>query len=191
MSRFDPSSYTELRMTKTDIPGLAVVALAVFGDERGWFKENYNREKMTQIGMPASFDPLQQNVAYNNKRGVTRGIHAEPWDKYVTIANGSVFAAIVDLRKGATYGKVLTFELNPGIGLFIPRGCANSYQVLDDETVYTYLVNDYWSPEAKYVAVNVADPDLKIPWPIPLDMSEISPKDKAQPFFKDIQPMEV
>ena len=177
-------------MAKTDIPGLMVIALAVFGDERGWFKENYNREKMTKIGLPASFDPLQQNVAYNNQRGVTRGIHAEPWDKYITIASGSVFAAIVDLRKGGTYGKVLTFELNPGMGLFVPRGCGNSYQVLEDGTVYTYLVNDYWSPEAKYLAVNLADPDLKIQWPIPLDMAEISPKDKGQPHFKDTQPME-
>ena len=190
MSRFDPSSYTELRMAKTDIPGLSVIALAVFGDDRGWFKENYNREKMTQIGLPASFDPLQQNVAYNNKRGVTRGIHAEPWDKYITIAAGSVFVAIADFRKGATYGKVLTFELNPGIGLFVPKGCGNSYQTLEDGTVYSYLVNDYWSADARYVAVNVADPDLKIQWPIPLDMAEISPKDKSQPYFKDIQPME-
>jgi dTDP-4-dehydrorhamnose 3,5-epimerase len=189
--RFDPSSYTELRASKTDIPGLLVIALAVFGDERGWFKENYNREKMTQIGLPASFDPLQQNVAHNDKRGVTRGIHAEPWDKYITIAAGSAFAAIVDFRKGQTYGKTLTFELNPGIGLFVPRGCGNSYQTLDDDTVYTYLVNDYWSADAKYVSVNLADPDLKIQWPIPLDMAEISPKDKSAPHFKDIQPMEV
>jgi len=191
MNRFDPSSYTELRANHTDIPGLLVVALAVFGDSRGWFKENYHREKMTQIGLPGSFDPLQNNISYNNSRGVTRGIHAEPWDKYITIAAGSVFAAIVDLRKGPTFGKVATIELNPGVGLFVPRGCGNSYQTLQDDTVYTYLVNDYWKPDTKYVSVNLADPDLKIEWPVPLDLAEISAKDKGNPNLKDITPMEV
>lgn len=190
MSRFDPSSYTELRATRTDIPGLLVVALQVFGDSRGWFKENYHREKMTQIGLPGSFDPLQNNISYNNNRGVTRGIHAEPWDKYITIVAGSAFAAIVDLRKGECFGKVATFQLNPGIGLFVPRGLGNSYQTLENDTVYSYLVNDYWRPGIKYTAVNVADPDLKIQWPVPLEMAEISDKDKANPMLKDIQPLE-
>lgn len=190
-SRFDPSSYTQLRANHTDIPGLMVVALQVFGDNRGWFKENYHREKMSQIGLPASFDPLQNNISYNNNRGVTRGIHAEPWDKYITIAAGSVFAAIVDLRRGPTYGKVATFTLNPGIGLFVPRGCGNSYQTMEDDTVYSYLVNDYWREDAKYISVNPGDPDLAIQWPIPLDMAELSDKDKNNPAFKDVQPMEV
>lgn len=191
MAKFDPSSYTQLRAARTDIPGLLVVALQVFGDNRGWFKENYQREKMTQIGIPASFDPLQQNLAYNDRRGTTRGIHAEPWDKYITIAAGSVFAAIVDLRNGPGFGKVATFDLNPGIGLFVPKGCANSYQTLEDDTVYTYLVNDYWRPDTEYIAVNLADSDLAIEWPIPLEMAEVSEKDKTNPTLKDIQPMEV
>jgi dTDP-4-dehydrorhamnose 3,5-epimerase len=190
MNRFDPSSYTELRASHTDIPGLMVVALQVFGDTRGWFKENFHREKMSQIGLPASFDPMQNNISYNNTRGTTRGIHAEPWDKYITIVSGSVFAAIVDLRRGDNFGKVATFDLNPGIALYVPKGCGNSYQTLEDDTVYSYLVNDFWRPEVKYTSVNLADPDLKIQWPIPLDQAEISTKDKANPMLKNIQPLE-
>jgi dTDP-4-dehydrorhamnose 3,5-epimerase len=187
---FDPSSYNELHVTKTDIPGLLVIALPVHGDSRGWFKENYHREKMVEQGFPADFQIVQNNVSYNDQRGVTRGIHAEPWDKYVSVAVGSTFAAIVDLRNGSTFGKVLTFELNPGIALFVPNGCGNSYQSLEDGTTYSYLVNAHWSPEIKYTAVNLADPDLKIQWPLPIEMAEISAKDKINPMLKDIKPLE-
>jgi dTDP-4-dehydrorhamnose 3,5-epimerase len=190
MNIFDPSSYNELHVTKTDIPGLLVVALAVHGDSRGWFKESFQREKMVAQGFPSEFEVVQNNVSYNAQRGVTRGIHAEPWDKYISISVGSAFAAIVDLRKGDTFGKVLTFELNPGIALFVPKGCGNSYQSLEDGTTYSYLVNAHWSPEVKYTAVNLADPDLKIQWPLPLEMAEVSAKDKNNPILKEIQPME-
>jgi dTDP-4-dehydrorhamnose 3,5-epimerase len=190
MNIFDPSSYNELHVTKTDIPGLLVIALAVHGDSRGWFKESFQKEKMIAQGFPADFEIVQNNVSYNAQRGATRGIHAEPWDKYISISVGSAFAAIVDLRKGDTFGKVLTFELNPGIALFAPKGCGNSYQSLEDGTTYSYLVNSHWSPDVKYTAVNLADPDLKIQWPLPLEMAEISAKDKINPMLKDIQPIE-
>jgi dTDP-4-dehydrorhamnose 3,5-epimerase-like enzyme len=161
MHLFDPSSYQELRIAKTDIPGLLVVALAVHGDSRGWFKESYQRQKLVEQGFPENFTPVQNNISYNAQRGVTRGIHAEPWDKYISLAIGSAFAAIVDLRAVETYGKVLTFELNPGIALFVPRGCGNSFQTMEDGTTYNYLVNSHWSPESKYVSVALDDPDLK------------------------------
>lgn len=191
MHLFDPSSYTELHVSKTDIPGLLVIALPVHGDNRGWFKENYQREKMIEQGLPADFEVVQNNISYNAQRGVTRGIHAEPWDKFISIAAGSVFAAIVDLRAGATFGKVLTFELNPGIALFVPKGCGNSFQTLEDGTVYSYLVNAHWSADTKYISVNLGDPDLKIQWPLPLEMAEVSAKDKINPPLKEIQPMEL
>jgi dTDP-4-dehydrorhamnose 3,5-epimerase len=187
---FDPSSYNTLRVTKTDIQGLLVIAIPVHGDNRGWFKESYQKEKMVAQGFPDDFEVVQNNVSYNAQRGATRGIHAEPWDKYISISVGSAFAAIVDLRKGDTFGKVLTFELNPGIALFVPKGCGNSYQSLEDGTTYSYLVNAHWSPDAKYTSVNLADPDLNIKWPLPLEMAEVSAKDKINPMLKEIQPME-
>jgi dTDP-4-dehydrorhamnose 3,5-epimerase len=190
MNIFDPSSYNELHISKTDIPGLLVVALPVHGDSRGWFKESFQKENMVSQGFPADFEVVQNNVSYNAQRGVTRGIHAEPWDKYISISVGSAFAAIVDLRKGGSFGKVLSFELNPGIALFVPKGCGNSYQSLEDGTTYSYLVNDHWSPDVKYTAVNLADPDLKIQWPLPLEIAGVSAKDKTNPMLKDIQPME-
>lgn len=187
MSEFDPGMHNELRMERTRIPELLHFELPVHGDNRGWFKENYQREKMVRLGLPADFEVVQNNISYNEKKGVTRGIHAEPWDKYISIAYGSVFAAIVDFRPGESFGQLETFELSPGQAIYVPRGCGNSFQTLEDHTVYTYLVNEHWSPEATYVLVNMADPDIGIKWPIPLEEAEVSEKDKNHPNLADIE----
>ena len=95
----------ELKVERTNIPGLIVFDLPVHGDNRGWFKENWQRAKMTALGLP-DFGPVQNNISFNAKKGVTRGIHAEPWDKYISIATGAVFGAWVDLRPGESFGQV-------------------------------------------------------------------------------------
>lgn len=163
----------ELAVADTGIGGLKVVDLAVHGDSRGWFKENWQRAKMTELGIP-DLRVVQNNVSYNDSRGVTRGIHAEPWDKFISVARGSVFGAWVDLREGsATYGKVFTCTLDPSKAIYVPRGVGNSFQALEDGTAYTYLVDAHWSLELKrtYTFVNLADPELAIEWPIPLDQA--------------------
>ena len=181
----------ELKVTKTNIPGLIVFDLPVHGDNRGWFKENWQRAKETALGLP-DFGPVQNNISFNTKRGVTRGIHAEPWDKYISIATGSVFGAWVDLRPGDTFGQVYTCVLDPSKAIFVPRGVGNSFQTLEDGTAYTYLVNAHWSLEQKktYTFVNLADPTLNIQWPIPLDQTERSEADLHHPMLKDAKPME-
>ena len=180
----------DLRVEETNIPGLLVFDLPVHGDNRGWFKENWQRAKQTNLGLP-DFGPVQNNISYNAKKGVTRGIHAEPWDKYISIAAGSVFGAWVDLRPGETFGQVYTTVLDPSKAIYVPRGVGNSFQALEDGTVYTYLVNAHWSLEQKktYTFVNLADPDLNIQWPIPLDEAERSEADLHHPMLKDAKPM--
>ena len=143
---FDPDAYNELTVTEAPIPGMYVIQLPVHGDSRGWFKENYQKAKMEALGLPA-FEPVQNNFSYNDRAGATRGLHAEPWEKYVSLANGRVFCAWVDLRAGESFGKTFSLEFNPGIAIFIPRGVANGYQTLEDNVTYTYLVNAHWSPE--------------------------------------------
>lgn len=182
----------QLRATETGIAGLVVIDLAVHGDARGWFKENWQREKMLALGIPDK-RWVQNNISFNEKRGATRGIHAEPWDKLISVATGSVFGAWVDLRAGsATYGKVYTTVLDPSKAIYVPRGVGNSYQALEDGTAYTYLVDAHWSLEQKktYTFVNLADPDLSIDWPIPLDRCEVSEADRNHPLLKDVAPMQ-
>lgn len=179
-----------LAIRETTIPGMVLIDLPVHGDNRGWFKENWQREKMVALGLP-DFGPVQNNISYNDKRGATRGIHAEPWDKYVSVATGRIFGAWVDLREGESFGTVFTAELGPDTAIFVPRGVGNSYQTLEDDTAYVYLVNDHWSAEAQseYTFLNLADPTAAIPWPIPLSEAERSEKDLAHPHLADVAPM--
>ena len=180
-----------LSVGETGIAGLKVVELAVHGDERGWFKENWQRAKMTALGVP-DLRVVQNNISYNDSRGVTRGVHAEPWDKFVSVARGSVFGAWVDLREGsATYGRTFTCTLDPSRAIYVPRGVGNSFQALEDGTAYTYLVDAHWSAELKstYTFVNLADPALGIDWPIPLSEATVSEADLAHPMLKDVVPM--
>lgn len=181
----------DLSVAETGIEGLKVVDLAVHGDSRGWFKENWQRAKMTELGIP-DFRIVQNNISYNEKKGVTRGIHAEPWDKFISVARGSVFGAWVDLREGSeTFGKVFTCTLDPSKAIYVPRGVGNSFQALEDGAVYTYLVDAHWSLELKktYTFVNLADPELGIEWPIPLQDAVVSEADLNHPFLKDVIPM--
>lgn len=176
----------DLKISKTSIPGLLVIDIPVHGDNRGWLKENWQRSKMIQLGLP-DFNPVQNNVLFNKDRGVTRGIHAEPWDKYITISYGKVFAAIVDLRPGDNFGVIETFELGVDKAIFVPRGCGNSFQTLEENTVYSYFPNAHWSPDADYTFVNLADRELNIKWPIALDKVELSEKDKNHPTLAELR----
>jgi len=178
---------SELAVRQTSIPGLLEIDLVVHGDNRGWFKENYQRAKLEALGLPA-FDPVQNNFSFNAEVGVTRGIHAEPWDKYISIGLGSAFAAIVDLREGETFGRLETFELTPAKAIFVPRGCGNSFQTLEANVLYTYLVNAHWSPDARYTFVNPFDPDLAVPWPIAREDAVLSDKDLAAPMLAGATP---
>lgn len=174
-------------MEKAPIPGMLVLRSPVHRDSRGWFLENWQRAKALALGLP-DFGPVQNNVSYNEDRGATRGIHAEPWDKLVSVVAGRAFAAWADLREGASFGATFTLELEPGVAVFVPRGVANSYQTLEDRTVYSYLVNEHWRPGIAYLAVNAGDPALGISWPIPLAEAEISEKDLQNPYLADVMP---
>ena len=179
----------DLAVRESPIPGLFVVDLVLHGDSRGWFKENYQKAKLEALGLP-KFQIVQNNFSYNAEQGVIRGLHAEPWEKFISLANGKVFGGWVDLREGDSFGKVFTAEITPEKAIFVPRGVANGYQTLEPNITYTYLVNAHWSPDAKYAAVNLFDPALDIAWPIPRDRAIVSEKDMNNPLLKDVEPME-
>src|SRR5207253_7136175 len=100
-----------VQIETTPIPGLLVVRLDVHGDARGWFKENWQREKMLAGGLP-DFGPVQNNISFNAERGATRGIHTEPWEKFVSVATGRVFGAWVDMREGDSFGTTFWIEID-------------------------------------------------------------------------------
>lgn len=180
----------QLTATETSIPGVVLFDLPVHGDNRGWFKENWQREKMLALALP-DFKPVQNNISFNEKAGTTRGIHAEPWDKFISVASGKIFGAWVDLRQGPTFGNVFTATLDASQAIFIPRGVGNAFQTLEDNTAYTYLVNDHWSADAQgqYTFLNLADETVAIQWPIPLSSAELSEKDRVHPRLAQVVPM--
>jgi dTDP-4-dehydrorhamnose 3,5-epimerase len=176
-----------MNVTQSELAGVYLVDLDVFADDRGHFREAWQAKKMEAAGLPA-FRPLQQNVSAS-KKGVIRGIHAEAWEKYIHVVDGTVFAAILDLREDSpTFSKVATFELDNSKALFLPSGMGNSFQVTSEQACYSYLVTDFWSADAPYRMVAFDDPDLNVPWPITGDAQIVSAKDRQHPKFREIYP---
>lgn len=162
-------------MCDTPIEGLQVQRLAVHEDNRGWFKENWAGQALV---------PAQQNVSFNARRGATRGMHAEPWDKWVSVATGRVYAAWVDMREGSpTFGARFGLEVTPDIAVFVPRGVANGFQALEDATSYIYLVNQRYNPSGSYAFCSYKE----IEWP--LEPTELSEADTKHPMLADATPV--
>lgn len=184
---------TQVTGHETEIPGLLIFDVTTVGDDRGWFQEKFHKAKLVEAGLPEAFNVIQNSLSYNQKSGVTRGFHAEPWDKYISVVKGQVFCAYVDLRKGDSFGKVVTVELDTHKAVFLPQGVANSFQTLEDDTYYLYSVNAHWSADKydDYCFVNLADPQIGAKWPVALDQAVVSDRDKSHPMLADIKPMEV
>lgn len=184
---------TEFTAHQTGIPGLILFDVTSVGDERGWFQEKFHKAKLVEAGIPTAFNVVQNSLSYNKASGVTRGFHAEPWDKYISVITGEVFCAYVDLRRGDTFGKVVTTRINPLKAVFLPQGVANSFQTLTDDTYYLYSVNSHWSAEKydEYLFVNLADPEIGVEWPIPLNQATMSDRDRNHPKLAEVVPMEI
>lgn len=173
-----------MKLETTNIPGLVIITNDIHHDERGYFIEQFQKVKLSELGFDAQFNPEQINLVKNLHAGTLRGLHAEPWDKFVTVIKGKVFAAWVDLRNNSKDFYSLTIQ--PGTSVYIPRGVANSYQTLEDDTYYMYAVNGHWHPEQKYIGINPFDPTLNIEWPISKEQSIVSAKDLNLPGVSEI-----
>jgi dTDP-4-dehydrorhamnose 3,5-epimerase-like enzyme len=170
-----------VQVHETLIPGVLRIELNVQPNPDGWFKENFHHEKLAALGLRV----VQHNVAYFADPGIVRGIHAEPWEKYLSPSAGRVFVALVDLRDTETFGRVTTFELGPAQALYVPRGVGNSFCTLTPHTTYNFLVNEHWSPER--VAVSLFDPDLAIEWPFPREQLSWTERDAAGPSLAEVR----
>lgn len=182
-----------MKVYNTEIEDLKIIEPKRFGDARGWFSEVYSLERYREFGINAEF--VQDNESFSS-RGVVRGLHwqAAPHTqaKLVRAARGSVWDVAVDIRKGSkTYGKHVAVELSAENGrqLFIPRGFAHGFVVLEDNTLFSYKCDNYYCAAADR-GIRFDDLALGIQWPkmdIPLNLSE---KDLKHPFFCDIEPWE-
>ena len=174
---------------KTKIRDLYIIEPKVFGDERGYFMESYNKEDFEAAGLTMTF--VQDNESKSSK-GVLRGLHFQTQHtqgKLVRVTKGSVYDVAVDLRKGSpTYGQwegVLLTDENKR-QFYVPEGFAHGFLVVSDEAVFNYKCTDFYSPEHDG-GVLWNDPDIGIEWPLEgIDNILLSEKDKKQKKFKDL-----
>jgi dTDP-4-dehydrorhamnose 3,5-epimerase len=170
----------------TTIAGLFVVRQPTHGDERGFFRQTYQRSELADaIGHEPTF---AQGNHSRSTAGVLRGFHAEPWDKFVYVARGTAFCAVADIRDDSpTLGAVETFLLGdaPGerVRLFVSEGLANAFCALT-EVDYLYDVGAEWRADVPKRAVAWNDPDLAVVWPVPDPV--VSEADRANPTLAEL-----
>lgn len=178
-----------MNFIRTKIPDVIVIEPKVFSDERGYFVETFRQDAFEEfLGYQVSF--CQDNESKSN-RGVLRGLHyqLEPMAqaKLVRVIQGKVLDVAVDIRKDSpTFGLHVSVELSGENKkqMYIPRGFAHGFLVLEDDTTFAYKVDNYYSPKYdRGIAYN--DPVLNIVWPIDKHTLQLSAKDLKQPSLKD------
>jgi len=178
-----------MQFTRTHIKDVVIIEPKVHGDDRGYFVEAYRQDKLEAfIGFKLNF--IQDNESKSG-RGVLRGLHYQlapaAQTKLVRVVQGGVLDVAVDIRKGSpTFGRHVAVELTEQNKrqLFVPRGFAHGFVVLEENTIFTYKVDNYYSPENdRGIAFN--DKILDIDWKIVGEQLRLSEKDNIQPLLDD------
>jgi len=157
-----------MQVTPTELPDVLEIAPRVFGDERGFFFESWNRRAFEAAGVPGEY--VQDNHS-RSRRGVLRGLHYQiehAQGKLVRVVAGEVFDVAVDLRRssptfGRSMGRVLS-SANKRM-LWVPPGFAHGFLVLSEDAEFLYKTTDYWYPEHERTLL-WSDPALGIAWPL-------------------------
>jgi dTDP-4-dehydrorhamnose 3,5-epimerase len=171
-----------MNVTRLPLDGLLLVQLDVHGDERGFFVERFNLDRFREAGLPAEF--VQDNHS-RSRPGVVRGLHFQhtpAQGKLVGVTRGRIFDAVVDIRPGsATYGQTCTTELSDMNGrlLWVPRGFAHGFAVLDDTPADLLYKVDAPYNAAGEGGILWNDPRLAIDWPVTDPI--VSARDQVMP----------
>lgn len=180
------------KFIETKIKDLYIIEPEVFGDDRGYFLESYNKKDFEKFGLNMDF--VQDNES-KSKKGVLRGMHFQtkyPQGKLVRVTEGIVFDVAVDMRKNSpTYSKwegvVLSSENKRQF--YVPEGFAHGFLVLSDTATFNYKCTNYYAPEYDCGFI-WNDKDVNINWPVN-DLKEIilSKKDKEHKTFSELEGM--
>ena len=174
-----------MNFIRTEIPDVVIIEPKVHGDERGYFVETFRADKLEEfLGYKINF--CQDNES-KSSRGVLRGLHYQlapaAQTKLVRVIQGRVLDVAVDIRKNSsTFGHHVAVELSGENKkqMLIPRGFAHGFVVLEDDTVFAYKVDNYYSPENDR-GILFSDEALNIDWMVPHAELNLSAKDKVQP----------
>jgi len=180
----------KMEIEKTNIEGCFVLKPNIFNDQRGYFFESFNKENFEKnTGISVNF--IQDNES-KSSRGVLRGLHFQKGEysqaKLVRVIKGSVLDVCVDIRKTSkSFGQYFSIILDDKEKkqLFIPKGIAHGFLVLEDDTIFSYKCDNYYhKPSERGIVYN--DKDLNIDWGIPESELILSEKDKKLPTFENL-----
>lgn len=179
-----------MKVFETVLPDVKIIQPRIFRDARGYFVETYNADRYKAAGIDADF--VQDNESCS-MRGVIRGLHwqAPPFTqaKLVRVIRGAVLDVAVDIRKGSpTFGQSVSVILSGenGYQLYVPRGFAHGFAVLEDHTVFAYKCDNFYHPESERGLI-YNDPRLGIQWP-DFESPVLSAKDLLHPTLDRIEP---
>jgi len=179
-----------MNVIETSLPGVLIVEPRVFGDERGFFMESWNRMAFEKAGLPTEF--VQDNHS-RSAHGVLRGMHyqiEQPQGKLVRVTQGEVFDVAVDLRKsspafGQWTGVVLSAS-NHRL-FWVPPGFAHGFYVMSESADFQYKCTSYYAPEHER-SLQWNDPSVGIEWPLVNGVEPIlSEKDSACPVLAELE----
>lgn len=176
-----------MKITKTKLDGVVIIEPDVFGDNRGFFMESWNKKKMAEAGL--NYDFVQDNHSKSTVKGTLRGIHFQKGDKaqakLVRCVKGAVLDVAVDLRRNSpTFKQWVGVELSEENKkqLLVPRGFGHGFVTLTDDVEFLYKADNYYAPEAD-AGIRWNDPDIGVKWGV--ENPILSEKDKRNPFLKD------
>lgn len=179
-----------MKIINTPIAGLLIVEPQVFADQRGYFLESYNQQKLQEAGISTIF--VQDNESKSGK-GVIRGLHYQlaPYSqtKLVRVIQGSVYDVAVDCREGSsTFGQSFGLELSEEnkLQFYIPKGFAHGFSVLSETAVFSYKCDTFYNPAVER-GIRYNDLALKINWRIDSSEAVVSGKDMILPLFGDAE----
>jgi len=178
-----------MKAIATKLEGCFILEPSVYGDDRGYFYESYNKESFEAlVGTAVNF--VQDNQSFSNK-GVLRGLHYQTGEhaqaKLVRVLQGAVIDVAVDLRKGSlTYGEHVAVELTAANKkqFFVPRGFAHGFVVLSDTASFFYKCDNYYN-KASEGGIIYNDPSLNIDWGLSSEKLIVSEKDSILPTLEN------
>lgn len=176
-----------MQIEQTSLKDCFIIKPTVFADHRGYFFESFNRKTFFDLtGIEVDF--VQDNQAKSNY-GILRGLHFQKGEhaqaKLVRVLQGKVLDVVVDLRpESPTYKQFFTIELSAEnqLQLYVPRGFAHGYSVLEDNTVFFYKCDNYYNKESEG-GILYSDPTLNIDWKLSQEAIQLSDKDKVLPLL--------
>ena len=180
-----------MKLITTDIEGVYIIEPQLFEDARGYFFEAFSECKFAELtGINTRF--VQDNES-RSAVGVVRGLHFQlpphAQSKLVRVVRGAILDVAVDIRRGSpTFGRYVAVELSEHNHrqLFIPRGFAHGFSVLEGDAIVEYKCDNYYAPEAEG-AIRWDDPTLAIDWHIAHNEAVVSAKDKLNPLFEECE----